>query len=133
MKKLRQFEIDAICDEAYKLVKEEKEKQVQPTFDEFEEKESLLELVDKFHEIDQQIKKLKEEQDKISDSINKTKETLRQKDVLFNVVYNNKKYDVSSIGAYHIYDDIRREIILQGIDDGSSVRDFIKELVDKFK
>jgi hypothetical protein len=133
MKKLRQFEIDAICDEAYKLVKEEKEKQVQPTFDEFEEKESLLESVDKFHEIEQQIKKLKEEQNKLSDSINKTKETLRQKGVLFNVVYNDEKYHISFENTYEIYHDIRREIILHGIDDGSSVRDFIKELVDKFK
>ena len=133
MKKLRQFEIDAICDEAYKLVKEEKEKQVQPTFDEFEEKESLLESVDKFHEIEQQIKKLKEEQNKLSDSINKAKETLRQKGVLFNVVYNDEKYHISFVNTYEIYHDIRREIILHGIDDSSSVKDFIKELVDKFK
>jgi len=50
MKKLRQFEIDAICDEAYKLIKEKKEKQMQIVFDEFEGKESLLELVDKLIE-----------------------------------------------------------------------------------
>jgi uncharacterized protein (DUF1778 family) len=134
MKKLRQFEIDAICDEAYKLIKEKKEKQMQIVFDEFEGKESLLELVDKLIEKNQQIKQLEEEKEELSNKINQSKDILRQKGMYFNVVHNNTiTYDISVVNMSYIRSDIHREIILQGIDDSSSVKDFIKELVDKFK
>jgi uncharacterized protein (DUF1778 family) len=134
MKKLRQFEIDAICDEAYKLIKEKKEKQMQIVFDEFEGKESLLELVDKLIEKNQQIKQLEEEKEELSNKINQSKDILKQKGMYFNVVHNNTiTYDISVVNMSYIRSDIHREIILQGIDDSSSVKDFIKELVDKFK
>ncbi len=134
MKKLRQFEIDVICDEAYNLIKEQKKKQIQSTFDEFEGKEELLELTNKLLEKDQQIKQLKKEEEELFKEFTQLKEILRQKDVLFNIVYNNVvTYDISILSTHDLYRNIHKEIILQGIDDGNNVREFIKELVDKFK
>jgi signal recognition particle GTPase len=134
MKKLRQFEIDVICDETYNLIKEQKKKQIQSTFDEFEGKEELLELTNKLLEKDQQIKQLKKEEEELFKEFNQLKETLRQKDILFNIVYNNVvTYDISIVATHDLYRNIHNEIILQGIDDGNSVREFIKELVEKFK
>jgi hypothetical protein len=133
MKKLRQFEIDAICDEAYKLIKEKKTQQIQITFDEFEGKEALLEVTDKLLEKHQQIKQLQEEESKLITELSKSKEILKQKGVLFHIVYNSGvTHHISVIDTSSIYRDMHREIILQGIDEGNSVRDFIKELVEKF-
>ena len=133
MKKLRQFEIDAICDEAYRLIEEKKKKQIQIAFDEFEGKESLLELVDKLLEKNQQIKQLEEEGKELSDKINLSKDILRQKGMYFNVVYNSDvTYDITVMNLSYIRSDIQREIILQGLENGDNLRNFIKELVEKF-
>jgi len=70
----------------------------------------------------------------LSNKINQSKDILKQKGMYFNVVHNNTiTYDISVVNMSYIRSDIHREIILQGIDDSSSVKDFIKELVDKFK
>jgi len=133
MKKLRQFEIDAICDEAYRLIEEKKKKQIQTAFDEFEGKESLLELVDKLLEKNQQIKQLEEEGKELSNEINKSKDLLREKGMYFNVVYNSDvTYDITVMNLSYIRSDIQREIILQGLENGNNLRNFIKELVEKF-
>ena len=133
MKKLRQFEIDAICDEAYRLIEEKKKKQIQTAFDEFEGKESLLELVDKLLEKNQQIKQLEEEGKELSNEINKSKDLLREKGMYFNVVYNSDvTYDITVMNLSYIRSDIQREIILQGLENGDNLRNFIKELVEKF-
>jgi hypothetical protein len=133
MKKLRQFEIDAICDEAYRLIEEKKKKQIQTTFDEFEGKESLLELVDKLLEKNQQIKQLEKEEKELSNEINKSKDLLREKGMYFNVVYNSDvTYDITVMNLSYIHSDIHREIILQGLENGNNLRNFIKELVEKF-
>ena len=133
MKKLRQFEIDAICDEAYKLVEEKKKKQIQTAFDEFEGKESLLELVDKLLEKHQQIKQLEEEKKELSNEINKSKDLLREKGMYFDVIYNSDvTYDITVMNLSYIRNDIQREIILQGLENGNNLRNFIKELVEKF-
>jgi hypothetical protein len=133
MKKLRQFEIDAICDEAYRLIEEKKKKQIQIAFDEFEGKESLLELVDKLLEKNQQIKQLEEEGKELSNKINQSKDILRQKGMYFNVVYNSDvTYDITVMNLSYIRSDIQREIILQGLENGDNLRNFIKELVEKF-
>ena len=133
MKKLRQFEIDAICDEAYRLIEEKKKKQIQTAFDEFEGKESLLELVDKLLEKNQQIKQLEEEGKELSNKINQSKDILRQKGMYFNVVYNSDvTYDITVMNLSYIRSDIQREIILQGLENGDNLRNFIKELVEKF-
>jgi hypothetical protein len=42
-------------------------------------------------------------------------------------------YDISITATHDLYRNIHKEIILNGIDDGNNVREFIKELVDKFK
>jgi hypothetical protein len=133
MKKLRQFEIDAICDEAYRLIEEKKKKQIQTAFDEFEGKESLLELVDKLLEKNQQIKQLEKEEKELSNEINKSKDLLREKGMYFNVVYNSDvTYDITVMNLSYIHSDIHREIILQGLENGNNLRNFIKELVEKF-
>jgi len=133
MKKLRQFEIDAICDEAYRLIEEKKKKQIQTAFDEFEGKESLLELVDKLLEKNQQIKQLEEEGKELSNEINKSKDLLREKGMYFNVVYNSDvTHDITVMNLSYIRSDIQREIILQGLENGNNLRNFIKELVEKF-
>ncbi len=133
MKKLRQFEIDAICDEAYRLIEEKKKKQIQTAFDEFEGKESLLKLVDKLLEKNQQIKQLEEEGKELSNEINKSKDLLREKGMYFNVVYNSDvTYDITVMNLSYIRSDIQREIILQGLENGNNLRNFIKELVEKF-
>ncbi len=133
MKKLRQFEIDAICDEAYRLIEEKKKKQIQTAFDEFEGKESLLELVDKLLEKNQQIKQLEEEGKELSNEINKSKDLLREKGMYFNVVYNSDvTHDITVMNLSYIRSDIQREIILQGLENGDNLRNFIKELVEKF-
>jgi hypothetical protein len=133
MKKLRQFEIDAICDEAYRLIEEKKKKQIQIAFDEFEGKESLLKLVDKLIEKNQQIKQLEEEGKELSNEINKSKDLLREKGMYFNVVYNSDiTYDITVMNLSYIRSDIQREIILQGLENGNNLRNFIKELVEKF-
>jgi hypothetical protein len=133
MKKLRQFEIDAICDEAYRLIEEKKKKQIQIAFDEFEGKESLLELVDKLLEKNQQIKQLEEEGRELSNEINKSKDLLREKGMYFNVVYNSDvTHDITVMNLSYIRSDIQREIILQGLENGNNLRNFIKELVEKF-
>jgi hypothetical protein len=133
MKKLRQFEIDAICDEAYRLIEEKKKKQIQTAFDEFEGKESLLELVDKLIEKNQQIKQLEEEGKELSNEINKSKDLLREKGMYFNVVYNSDvTHDITVMNLSYIRSDIQREIILQGLENGNNLRNFIKELVEKF-
>ena len=133
MKKLRQFEIDAICDEAYRLIEEKKKKQIQTAFDEFEGKESLLELVDKLIEKNQQIKQLEEEGKELSNEINKSKDLLREKGMYFNVVYNSDvTHDITVMNLSYIRSDIQREIILQGLENGDNLRNFIKELVEKF-
>ena len=133
MKKLRQFEIDAICDEAYRLIEEKKKKQIQTAFDEFEGKESLLELVDKLLEKNQQIKQLEKEEKELSNEINKSKDLLREKGMYFNVVYNSDvTYDITVMNLSYIRSDIHREIILQGLENGDNLRNFIKELVEKF-
>jgi hypothetical protein len=133
MKKLRQFEIDAICDEAYRLIEEKKKKQIQTAFDEFEGKESLLELVDKLLEKNQQIKQLEEEKKELSNEINKSKDLLREKGMYFNVVYNSDvTHDITVMNLSYIRSDIQREIILQGLENGDNLRNFIKELVEKF-
>jgi len=133
MKKLRQFEIDAICDEAYRLIEEKKKKQIQTAFDEFEGKESLLELVDKLLEKNQQIKQLEKEEKELSNEINKSKDLLREKGMYFNVVYNSDvTYDITVMNLSYIRSDIHREIILQGLENGNNLRNFIKELVEKF-
>jgi hypothetical protein len=133
MKKLRQFEIDAICDEAYRLIEEKKKKQIQIAFDEFEGKESLLELVDKLLEKNQQIKQLEEEGKELSNEINKSKDLLREKGMYFNVVYNSDvTHDITVMNLSYIRSDIQREIILQGLENGDNLRNFIKELVEKF-
>jgi len=133
MKKLRQFEIDAICDEAYRLIEEKKKKQIQTAFDEFEGKELLLELVDKLLEKNQQIKQLEEEGKELSNEINKSKDLLREKGMYFNVVYNSDiTHDITVMNLSYIRSDIQREIILQGLENGNNLRNFIKELVEKF-
>jgi len=133
MKKLRQFEIDAICDEAYRLIEEKKKKQIQIAFDEFEGKEPLLELVDKLLEKNQQIKQLEEEGKELSNEINKSKDLLREKGMYFNVVYNSDvTHDITVMNLSYIRSDIQREIILQGLENGDNLRNFIKELVEKF-
>ena len=133
MKKLRQFEIDAICDEAYRLIEEKKKKQIQTAFDEFEGKESLLELVDKLLEKNQQIKQLEKEEKELSNEINKSKDLLREKGMYFNVVYNSDvTHDITVMNLSYIRSDIQREIILQGLENGNNLRNFIKELVEKF-
>jgi len=133
MKKLRQFEIDAICDEAYRLIEEKKKKQIQTAFDEFEGKESLLKLVDKLLEKNQQIKQLEEEGKELSNEINKSKDLLREKGMYFNVVYNSDiTHDITVMNLSYIRSDIQREIILQGLENGNNLRNFIKELVEKF-
>ena len=133
MKKLRQFEIDAICDEAYRLIEEKKKKQIQTAFDEFEGKESLLELVDKLLEKNQQINQLEKEEKELSNEINKSKDLLREKGMYFNVVYNSDvTYDITVMNLSYIRSDIHREIILQGLENGNNLRNFIKELVEKF-
>ena len=133
MKKLRQFEIDAICDEAYRLIEEKKKKQIQTAFDEFEGKESLLELVDKLLEKNQQIKQLEEEGKELSNEINKSKDLLREKGMYFNVVYNSDvTHDITVMNLSYIRSDIQREIILQGLENSDNLRNFIKELVEKF-
>ena len=58
MKKLRQFEIDHICDEAYNLIKEEKTKQVQREFDKSDEKEQLLEIMPQLNQLQSKIEAL---------------------------------------------------------------------------
>ena len=133
MKKLRQFEIDAICDEAYRLIEEKKKKQIQTAFDEFEGKESLLKLVDKLIKKNQQIKQLEEEGKELSNEINKSKDLLREKGMYFNVVYNSDvTHDITVMNLSYIRSDIQREIILQGLENGDNLRNFIKELVEKF-
>jgi hypothetical protein len=133
MKKLRQFEIDAICDEAYRLIEEKKKKQIQTAFDEFEGKEPLLELVDKLLKKNQQIKQLEEEGKELSNEINKSKDLLREKGMYFNVIYNSDvTYDITVMNLSYIRSDIQREIILQGLENGDNLRNFIKELVEKF-
>ena len=132
MKKLRQFEIDHICDEAYKLIKEEKTKQVQREFDKSDEKEQLLEIMPQLNQLQSKIEELKKEESILLEKEYELKKSLINKGVCFNRT-KNEKYDISLAGINSIYHDIRHEIILNGIDDGNNVREFIKELVDKFK
>ena len=132
MKRLRQFEIDAICDEAYKLVKEERVKQVQSKFDESEEKEQLLDLLPQINNLEDKINKLRAEQSILTKKEYKLKETLREKGVSF-WRGDNKEYTIELTGVFEVYHEIKRELILQGIDEGVKVKDIIQELVDKFK
>jgi hypothetical protein len=132
MKKLRQFEIDHICDEAYNLIKEEKTKQVQREFDESDEKEQLLEIMPQLNQLQSKIEALKKEESILLEKEYELKKSLIDKGVCFNRT-KNEKYDISLASIHSIYCDIRHEIILNGIDDGNNVREFIKELVDKFK
>jgi hypothetical protein len=132
MKKLRQFEIDHICDEAYNLIKEEKTKQVQREFDKSDEKEQLLEIMPQLNQLQSKIEALKKEESILLEKEYELKKSLIDKGVCFNRT-KNEKYDISLASINSIYYDIRHEIILNGIDDGNNVREFIKELVDKFK
>jgi|Laugresbdmm110sn_1035088.scaffolds.fasta_scaffold17247_2 hypothetical protein len=132
MKKLRQFEIDHICDEAYNLIKEEKTKQVQREFDKSDEKEQLLEIMPQLNQLQSKIEALKKEESILLEKEYELKKSLIDKGVCFNRT-KNEKYDISLASIHSIYCDIRHEIILNGIDDGNNVREFIKELVDKFK
>lgn len=132
MKKLRQFEIDAICDEAFKLIKEERVKQVQSKFDQSEEKEQLLDLLPQINELEEKINKLRAEQNILLKKEYGLKETLRKKGVSF-WRGDNKEYTIELTGVFEVYHEIKRELILQGIDEGVKVKDIIKELVDKFK
>jgi hypothetical protein len=132
MKKLRQFEIDHICDEAYKLIKEEKTKQVQREFDKSDEKEQLLEIMPQLNQLQSKIEELRKEESILLEKEYELKKLLIDKGVCFNRT-KNEKYDISLASINSIYYDIRHEIILKGIDDGNGVREFIKELVDKFK
>ena len=132
MKKLRQFEIDAMCDEVSKLVKEERAKQVQSKFDESEEKEQLLDLLPQINELEEKINKLRAEQDILTTKEYKLKETLREKCVSF-WRGDNKEYTIELTGVFDVYHEIKHELILQGIDEGVKVKDIIQELVDKFK
>ena len=132
MKKLRQFEIDHICDEAYNLIKEEKTKQVQREFDKSDEKEQLLEIMPQLNQLQSKIEALKKEESILLEKEYELKKSLIDKGVCFNRT-KNEKYDISLASMHSIYCDIRHEIILNGIDDGNNVREFIKELVDKFK
>ena len=132
MKKLRQFEIDVICDEAYNLIKEEKTKQVQREFDKSDEKEQLLEIMPQLNQLQSKIEALNKEESILLEKEYELKKSLIDKGVCFNRT-KNEKYDISLASIHSIYCDIRHEIILNGIDDGNNVREFIKELVDKFK
>ena len=132
MKKLRQFEIDAICDEAFKLIKEERVKQVQSKFDQSEEKEQLLDLLPQINGLEEKINKLRAEQNILLKKEYGLKETLRGKGVSFRRG-DNKEYTIELTGVFEVYHEIKRELILQGIDEGVKVKDIIKELVDKFK
>ena len=132
MKKLRQFEIDHICDEAYNLIKEEKTKQIQREFDKSDEKEQLLEIMPQLNQLQSKIEALKKEESILLEKEYELKKSLIDKGVCFNRT-KNEKYDISLASIHSIYCDIRHEIILNGIDDGNNVREFIKELVDKFK
>jgi len=132
MKKLRQFEIDHICDEAYNLIKEEKTKQVQREFDKSDEKEQLLEIMPQLNQLQSKIEALKKEESILLEKEYELKKSLIDKGVCFNRT-KNEKYDISLASIHSIYCDIRHEIILNGIDDGNNVREFIKELVDKCK
>ena len=139
MKKLRQFEIDAICDEAFKLIKEERVKQVQSKFDQSEEKEQLLDLLpqingleEKINKLEEKINKLRAEQNILLKKEYGLKETLRGKGVSF-WRGDNKEYTIKLTGMFEVYHEIKRELILQGIDEGVKVKNIIKELVDKFK
>jgi hypothetical protein len=132
MKKLRQFEIDHICDEAYNLIKEEKTKQVQREFDKSDEKEQLLEIMPQLNQLQSKIEALKKEESILLEKEYELKKSLIDKGICFNRT-KNEKYDISLASIHSIYCDIRHEIILNGIDDGNNVREFIKELVDKFK
>ena len=132
MKKLRQFEIDAMCDEVSKLVKEERAKQVQSKFDESEEKEQLLDLLPQINELEEKINKLRAEQDIFTTKEYELKETLRKKGVAF-WRGDNKEYTLELTGVSSVWHDVKHELILQGIDEGVKVKDIIQELVDKFK
>jgi hypothetical protein len=132
MKKLRHFEIEAIREEAFKLIKEDRVKQVQSKFDESEEKEQLLDLLPQINDLNERINKLSVELDIFTTKENKLKETLRGKGVIF-WRGDNKEYTLEPTGVVGVYDKIKHEIILNGIDNGNNVREFIKELVDKFK
>ena len=132
MKRLRQFEIDAICDEAFKLIKEERIKQVQSKFDQSEEKEQLLDLLPQINDLNERMNKLREERDILTTKEYKLKETLREKGVSF-WRGDNKEYTIELTGVFDVYHEIKHELILQGIDEGVKVKDIIQELVDKFK
>lgn len=132
MKQLRQFEIDAICDEVSKLVKEERVKQVQSKFDESEEKEQLLNLLPQINELEEKIDKLRAEQKILTTKEWELMTTLREKGVMFRREAN-KEYTLDLAGVSSVWHNVKHELILMGIDDGVKVKDIIKELVDKFK
>ncbi len=69
----------------------------------------------------------------LSNEINKSKDLLREKGMYFNVVYNSDvTHDITVMNLSYIRSDIQREIILQGLENGNNLRNFIKELVEKF-
>ena len=92
MKKLRQFEIDHICDEAYNLIKEEKTKQVQREFDKSDEKEQLLEIMPQLNQLQSKIEALKKEESILLEKEYELKKSLIDKGVCFNRT-KNEKYD----------------------------------------
>jgi hypothetical protein len=137
MKKMSKFELDVVVSEVIDNLKLIEESKVNDLFEKSKNKDLFLSKVNEIVELENKVKILKKEIDKIEKDFEK--DGLRVYFVSENNRYLGKKMKLfninlldSEIGNYSLYKKVEKEIILSCLEE-LNVRDLIKDLVEKFK
>jgi hypothetical protein len=137
MKKMSKFELDVVVSEVIDNLKLIEESKVNDLFEKSENKDLFLSKVNEIVELENKVKSLRKEIDKIEKDFEK--DGLRVYFVSENNRYLGKKMKLfninlldSEIGNYSLYKKVEKEIVLSCLEE-LNVRDLINDLVKKFK
>ena len=134
---MSKFELDVVVSEVIDNLKLIEESKVNDLFEKSENKDLFLSKVNEIVELENKVKSLRKEIDKIEKDFEK--DGLRVYFVSENNRYLGKKMKLfninlldSEIGNYSLYKKVEKEIVLSCLEE-LNVRDLINDLVKKFK